>query len=614
VRARLVGLVVIASSLAPAALAHADTYCVNTTGCDALHDEGSSFSQALDDAKNHAGPDTIMLGSAPITTATGFTYVSPDAVTIVGAGGRAFGQSRTSISDTSASPNSHTVLKVVSAQPSTISGLGVMVPSGSSNVGIDTNGSVNDVAVEGASPQSAVPVAVLLEAGGALIDSDVDMPTAGTATVGVFVTGLGARVDGSTIEAARGVLTPTGAGGPVSATVRHSEIVTSTVALSIDAGDFVVEDSVLRNTLDNSSGHEGVRVGAPNVDTSVALNHVTMVGPPSPTGSGLRVVIASSHTAALSFRNSVLVGYGASLVRSASSSGAANITTDYSDYSGPTTSDTGPGSITETNHLTAAPGFLSVSDFHLRADSPLIDAGDPAALGSGESATDLSGQPRITDGNGDCSARRDVGAYEFQPGPRAPRAVATALPVTALVGAPVSFDASASCDPDGDALTYAWAFDDGAAATGATASHSFTTPGSHFGIVTVTDPAGRSASATASVLVTKPPPAPAPTFAGVTIAKQTVRVSKRGVAAVKVKCPASTAAGPCAGRLTLVGRKASFRVATGKTKKVAVKLSKATLKALRKKGRIKTTATARAHDAKGTSKTTHGKVTLLTPR
>src|SRR3954452_11831464 len=140
VRARLVGLAVIASSLAPAAIAQADTYCVNTTGCD--HGEGSSFSQALTDAKMHAGPDTIRLGSNPITTATGFSYVGPDPVAIVGVGGRNFGQLRTSISDSSASPNGHTLLQVVSPGRSTISGIGVVVPTGAGNLGIDTNGTV----------------------------------------------------------------------------------------------------------------------------------------------------------------------------------------------------------------------------------------------------------------------------------------------------------------------------------------------------------------------------------------------------------------------------------------------------------------------------------------
>jgi hypothetical protein len=185
-------------------------------------------------------------------------------------------------------------------------------------------------------------------------------------------------------------------------------------------------------------------------------------------GAALSAQASNNRTAGLVVRNSVLTGYHEALRRSATAGSTANITTDYSDYTGPTTADSGPGSVTETNHLVAAPGFVGATDFHLRPDSPLIDAGDLAALGAGESATDASGQPRITDGNGDCTARRDVGAYVFQPGPRAPRATASATPSALLVGAGSSFDATGSCDPDGDSLTFAWAFDDGANATGAT--------------------------------------------------------------------------------------------------------------------------------------------------
>jgi hypothetical protein len=89
------------------AAAQADTYCVNMTGCD--HDDGNtSLQQALDDAKNdHAGPDTVKVGAAPITTPTGFTYVSADPVAIEGRGGRDAGQGLSSISDSSTNPSNH---------------------------------------------------------------------------------------------------------------------------------------------------------------------------------------------------------------------------------------------------------------------------------------------------------------------------------------------------------------------------------------------------------------------------------------------------------------------------------------------------------------------------
>jgi hypothetical protein len=61
------------------------------------------------------------------------------------------------------------------------------------------------------------------------------------------------------------------------------------------------------------------------------------------------------------------------------------------------------------------------NDFHLVRQSPCIDAGDPAfAALPGE--TDLDGNPRVCDGNGDGTAIVDMGAYETQssvgvPGP-----------------------------------------------------------------------------------------------------------------------------------------------------------------------------------------------------
>ena len=65
-------------------------------------------------------------------------------------------------------------------------------------------------------------------------------------------------------------------------------------------------------------------------------------------------------------------------------------------------------------------------------------------------------------------------------------------------GASVTFDASASSDPDAgrddlgrdEALSYAWQFSDGTTATGRTASHTFATFGSYTATLTVTDAFG----------------------------------------------------------------------------------------------------------------------------
>ncbi|HET7464135.1 MAG TPA: PKD domain-containing protein [Longimicrobium sp.] len=83
---------------------------------------------------------------------------------------------------------------------------------------------------------------------------------------------------------------------------------------------------------------------------------------------------------------------------------------------------------------------------------------------------------------------------------RAPVA-ATDGPYNGLEGSSVTLDGSASSDPDGDALTYAWDFGDGATGTGAKPTHTYADNGTYLVTLTVTDPAGAEASTTTQVTV-----------------------------------------------------------------------------------------------------------------
>jgi hypothetical protein len=67
----------------------------------------------------------------------------------------------------------------------------------------------------------------------------------------------------------------------------------------------------------------------------------------------------------------------------------------------------------QNGNISADPVFVNpvTSDFHLQATSPVIDAGSNNA--SGLPTKDISGNDRILDGNGDCTATVDLGAYEF---------------------------------------------------------------------------------------------------------------------------------------------------------------------------------------------------------
>lgn len=74
-------------------------------------------------------------------------------------------------------------------------------------------------------------------------------------------------------------------------------------------------------------------------------------------------------------------------------------------------------------------------------------------------------------------------------------------PYTGTIGVPINFNGSASSDPDGDVLTFAWDFGDGNTGTGATPAHTYAAAGSYNVTLRVTDPGALfgDAATTASV-------------------------------------------------------------------------------------------------------------------
>jgi phosphodiesterase/alkaline phosphatase D-like protein len=101
----------------------------------------------------------------------------------------------------------------------------------------------------------------------------------------------------------------------------------------------------------------------------------------------------------------------------------------------------------------------------------------------------------------------DAGTPVTPPPNRAPVADAGG-PYTGAEGRAVAFDGSASADPDGDELTFAWTFGDGGTATGPRPSHTYRDNGTFNVVLTVTDPHGAShASATTATITNVPPTA-----------------------------------------------------------------------------------------------------------
>jgi PKD repeat protein len=96
-----------------------------------------------------------------------------------------------------------------------------------------------------------------------------------------------------------------------------------------------------------------------------------------------------------------------------------------------------------------------------------------------------------------------AGPYAGAPN-QLPSASFTADPTFGEAPLPVSFDASASSDPDGSIVAWDWAFGDGGSDSGELVSHTYTAAGDHTVTLTVTDDRGAAAIATTTITVTTP--------------------------------------------------------------------------------------------------------------
>jgi PKD repeat protein len=124
------------------------------------------------------------------------------------------------------------------------------------------------------------------------------------------------------------------------------------------------------------------------------------------------------------------------------------------------------------------------------------------AQGSGATASHVYGAGgtftatlTVTDGRGGSASASATIRVNSRP-----TAVVAANPTAGPAPLTVSFNSAGSSDPDGDALTYAWNFGDGAQGSGATASHVYASPGVFTATLAVND--GRGGTDDASAVVT----------------------------------------------------------------------------------------------------------------
>jgi hypothetical protein len=411
---RALAVAVLAAFALPATAA-ASTYCVNTSGsCDQSFG-ATQLQDALDAAGTHSSHDLVRIGPGTYARAGGFSYDVPaepvNTIDIDGAG-----SAQTTI--TASSGNDLTALLVNTNHPieeaglSHLSDLGVHVPDGTNNTGLEVNGATATrvVVAGGAGLASGTGLAL----GGRFERSTVSMPMT-VPTLGVSNGGVGATVADSLVVAQTGIVNTSDVGA--TSYVRRSEIRAS-AGLGSDVGGTLVADNDLIRL--GGTMQVGVRASGSALTPKLNGDHLTILGDETAGSSGVAVVGPASATVTNSIINRVDHG----LLRDGSG-GAADLTVSYSDYDAATNSDGGSGTLTQgPGNLNVDPLFVGASNFHLQPASPVIDAGDPAACGG----TDRDGNPRVVDGDDDGSARTDMGAFERQSDGKACPAAAPPAP------------------------------------------------------------------------------------------------------------------------------------------------------------------------------------------
>ncbi|MDO8189291.1 PKD domain-containing protein [Conexibacter sp. JD483] len=486
-------------SLLPTAAAEAKDYCVAKPRCTGPSVPAAQLQASLTEAQSNGTADRFFLGDA-IFAAGPYVYNSAEPVEIAGVSGTTL-QSRV---------DDRTVLSVFGTA-ATVRGLKLELvrPAGAALQLVGA--SASDITVVQTLGNSA-GVGVVLNDGASLTGSSIAMHEGTTPAVGTL-SGAGSVSDS--------ILSSAGAGAAVvqggQLTVRRATIAAS-LGVQAFGGRAIVRDTLIDGRAGAPGGMTAGLAALAQRGNVADLDaaRVTIVGGREDGNAaiGAYAVGADGGVSTLRIADSAISGTGVPLVRVAESGGSATVVADrvaHRDRVPGEPFEGGPGTTTETNRLPAPTGFADAArgDFHLTAGSPLVDAGDPAFAPDAVSDRDVAGAPRLADGDGDCTPRVDVGAYEYQR--VLPHARATAASASAQTGAAVAFSAAGSCAADPAApLTFVWQFDDGGSAAGAEVAHAFATAGAHTATVTAIDPAGKSAAASAQVTIAAPPAQPGP--------------------------------------------------------------------------------------------------------
>ena len=386
------------------AVAGATDYCVDATpACGPKN--VASFEQALDQAGNAPDADRVFLGAATYTAPdeSGFKYYGASGpVEVIGQGA---GQT---ILTNPGPGNDGAVVNLFGGDGTSIHDLTIRLPQNAQMTGLMTTNTAQRIEIVEDPTQAYNRTGAELEYGGTLEDSTVTVGNAQGARA-VRLGNGGGTVRRSVLSGRTGVVSDYGG------TIERSRITSAANGLLANGGVTTVTASLIRLT--ETGGDAISALTHSGTHTTVNGDGVTIIGPGLAPSAGATVATESAPTesADLNLTNSIIRGVSTPLIAAGTGPGLAQISASYSDYDSSNNIRMGASAtINEANVSNAGEaGFVDApgGDYRLLPGSPLLDTGDPASA----QGLDLDGNPLVSDGNGDGSGRRDLGAFELQP-------------------------------------------------------------------------------------------------------------------------------------------------------------------------------------------------------
>jgi hypothetical protein len=425
IRRTALTLVFAAAAIALPASAQATTFCVPSFRPDCPSIPGNVATANVEEGmQTHATDgvtDRIEIASGTYTDTESFETGGSDPLELVGAG---IDQVRMT---SSSSANIFVVNLLFSSRPVAMSGVTIVIPASIA----DGNGAalqagkqdtLDHVDILSLNPGSDGVAS--MAGGGSISNMHVYANGSGTiseafhpnpAASGAF------EINHATVEDAdTGVYADTAA---VPVFLRHSKIIDPKVAGVAAYGSGIASVS---NSVIESKGAGGIPIVARVFGPGVAIlnaRHTTVVHTGGPQTAAIQSLVDAGATGStnLVVSDTIVRGFAQTYIRSSKAANrSASLTISYSNMAKAGMS-TGAGNFFfAATDIDADPLFVNFAagDYHLGLGSLSIDSGDPATASL--PTDDYDGAPRPVDGNGDGGARRDMGAFEYQPKPDDP--------------------------------------------------------------------------------------------------------------------------------------------------------------------------------------------------